>query len=187
MSSESRGRTERVGCGVEYQFAVTAVWLWTSHLNWLSIGFLTSTMLVLWVMQDHRGRIGLPLRGCSWMVSKSGKQCSQPHEEPLPATPFILSQTPGLFIEKKSKVYWNFKLHLRNQNPSGKCSPPQNLLETSSLSTSPRHHQVKAIALFIPCPQKQTNKQPPPSKPIFTWKFSTNMKKSFWITMWSPS
>lgn len=147
------------------------------------------------VIQDHGSSTSLPFSGCSWMVSESGKQCSQPPEGPLPPTPFIFSQTPGLFLEKKSKVYWNFKLHLRNQNPnpgdihqdkvseSGKYSPLQNLLETSSLSTSPRHHRIKAIAFFIPCPQKDT------SKPIvlFTWKFSTNIKKSFWITIWSPS
>lgn len=127
------------------------------------------------------------------MVSESGKQCSQPRG--AFTTHSIYTQTPGLFLEKKSKVYWNFKLHLRNQNPnpgdihqdklseSGKYSLPQNLLETSSLSTSPRHHHIKAIALFIPCPWKDT------SKPtvLFTWKFSTKIKKKFWITIWSPS
>lgn len=88
-----------------------------------------------------------------------------------------------IFRKKKSKVYWNFKLQLKNPNPnpgdihqdkvseSGKCSLPQNPLETSSLSTSPRHRRVKAILLSFLCPQKDTR------KPIvlFTRKFSTNI------------
>lgn len=112
---------------------------------------------IVLVTQDHGGSIGLPFRRCSWWLVNQ-ESCAPKHERPLPPTPFILIQIPGLFLEKKSKVYWNFKLHLRNQNPnpgdihqdkvseSGKYSLPQNILETSPLSTSPRHHHVKAIA-----------------------------------------
>lgn len=128
---------------------------------------------------------GLALRRCStdyigWVRKTTVYSHSQPGEEPLSFSPFIFSQTPSLFLEKKkSKVYWNFKLHLKNQNPnpadihqdkvseSGKYSLSQNPLETSSLG---RSHWIKAILLSIPCLQQDTIV-------LLTLKFSKSIKK----------
>lgn len=169
MLYESRSRAERNRCGVESQFAITAVWLWARHLNWLSQFPHQYNVGIMLVTQDHGGRIGLSFRGCSWWLVN--QESSAPNHKGAFTTHSIYTQTPGLFLEKKSKVYWNFKLHLRNPNPnpgdihqdkvseSGKYSLPQNLLETSSLSTSPRHHHSKPL----PC-LSLVHKRTPPSQ-----------------------
>lgn len=111
----------------------------------------------------------------------------------------------NFIFRKKSKVYWNFKLHLKNPNPnpddiqqdkvsqSGKCSLSQNLLTQTYWVHLPAPQGIKATYFSCPpqdsilwvipkFPTKIKNKKPKTKQ-----KPTTNKKNTFSDKMWSPS
>lgn len=94
----------------------------------------------MWMINHHECSLGLAFtRYSADTVWTSNTSC------PYQVSPSSFMNSDNKFIfRKKSKVYWNFKLHLKNQNPnpgdfqqdkvseSGKCSLSQNLLTRAS-------------------------------------------------------
>lgn len=123
-----------------------------SYLNLLSLCFLYWGREVeehkhvlhvgtIWTTKLRECSTGLALPGSKQRLDRLEKslllstRCS---------SALVIQSDIKLIFWKKSKVYWNFKLHLKNQNPnpgdiqqdkvseSGKCSLSQNLLTQAS-------------------------------------------------------